>query len=152
MIGLLIFLLRLLLLPFKPKLRLEAENAALRQQVSILQRKLRGRVQLTNGNRLFFLQLYDGSRRSSRHDNRPAGHAAALASRGCPSLLALEIQEFGRTASYIRRIAGIDPAHEPREPALGGAAHSWRVLKLGFVMAQSTVAKYMAQRGGMLPK
>ena len=58
MIGLLIFLLRLLLVPFKPKLRLEAENAALRQQVSILQRKLRGRVQLTNGNRLFFLQLY----------------------------------------------------------------------------------------------
>ena len=58
MIGLLIFLLRLLVLPFKPKLRLEAENAALRQQVSILQRKLHGRVQLTNGNRLFFLQLY----------------------------------------------------------------------------------------------
>ena len=57
MIGLLIFLLRLLV-PFKPKLRLEAENAALRQQLRILQRKLRGRVQLTNGNRLFFLQLY----------------------------------------------------------------------------------------------
>ncbi len=58
MIGLFIFLLRLLFLPFKPKLRLEAENAALRQQMNILQRKLRGCVQLTNGNRLFFLQLY----------------------------------------------------------------------------------------------
>ena len=32
MIGLLIFVLRLLFLPFKPKLRLEAENAALRLQ------------------------------------------------------------------------------------------------------------------------
>ena len=58
MIALLVFLLRLLVLPSKPKRQLEAENAALRQQVNILQRKLRGRVQLTNGDRLFFLQLY----------------------------------------------------------------------------------------------
>ena len=58
MIGLLIFVLRLLFLPFRPKFRLEAENAALRLQLSILQRKLRGRVPLTDGNRLFFLQLY----------------------------------------------------------------------------------------------
>ena len=52
MIGLLIFLLRLLRLPFKLKLRLEAENAALRRQVRIIQRKMRGRVLLANGDRL----------------------------------------------------------------------------------------------------
>jgi len=57
MIALLIFLLRLLL-PSKPELRLEAENAALRQQLIILQRKVRGRVQLTNSDRLCFIQLY----------------------------------------------------------------------------------------------
>jgi hypothetical protein len=58
MIALLIFLFRLLVLPSKPEHRLEAENVALRQQVTILQRKLRGRVQLTNGDRLFFMLLY----------------------------------------------------------------------------------------------
>ena len=43
---------------FKPKRRLEAENAALRQQLIVLQRKVRGRVQFTNSDRLFFIQLY----------------------------------------------------------------------------------------------
>jgi hypothetical protein len=36
----------------------EAENAALRHQVIVLQRRVRGRVQLTNGDRLFLVQLY----------------------------------------------------------------------------------------------
>ena len=58
MIALLIFLVRLLALPSKPKRRLEAENAALRRQVAILQRKVRGRVRLTNSDRLFFVLLY----------------------------------------------------------------------------------------------
>jgi hypothetical protein len=38
--------------------RLEAENAALRQQVTVLQRNSRGRVALTNGHRMFF--VFDG--------------------------------------------------------------------------------------------
>src|SRR4029450_9738711 len=38
--------------------RLEAENAALRHQLIVLQRRVRGRVQLTNGDRLFLVQLY----------------------------------------------------------------------------------------------
>jgi hypothetical protein len=58
MIALLIFLLRLLVLPTRPERQLKAENAALRQQLAILQRKQRGRVQLTNGDRLFFVHLY----------------------------------------------------------------------------------------------
>jgi hypothetical protein len=44
--------------PFKSNSRLEAENAALRHQLTVLQRKVRGRVQFTNSDRLFFLQLY----------------------------------------------------------------------------------------------
>jgi hypothetical protein len=43
---------------FKSKSRLEAENAALRQQLIVLQRKIRGQVQFTNSDRLFFIQLY----------------------------------------------------------------------------------------------
>jgi hypothetical protein len=58
MIALLCFFLTLLASPFKSKSRLEAENAALRHQLIVLQRRVRGRVQLTNGDRLFLVQLY----------------------------------------------------------------------------------------------
>jgi transposase InsO family protein len=44
--------------PFKSKSRLEAENAALRQQLIVLQRRGCGRVHFTNSDRLFFVQLY----------------------------------------------------------------------------------------------
>ena len=52
MIALLCFFLTLLVWPFKSKSRLEAENVALRRQLIILRRKVRGRVHLTNGDRL----------------------------------------------------------------------------------------------------
>ena len=58
MVALLFFLLRLLVSPFRPIGRLEAENAALRRQLIVLQRQVRGRVQFTDSDRLFFLQLY----------------------------------------------------------------------------------------------
>jgi len=58
MVAFLLFLLNLLGLPFKSKSQLAAENAALRQEVIVLQRKVRGRVQLTDSDRLFFIQLY----------------------------------------------------------------------------------------------
>ncbi len=45
---------------FKSKRRLEAENAALREQVIGLLRKVKGRPRLTNTNRWFFVQLYRG--------------------------------------------------------------------------------------------
>src|SRR5437764_4693719 len=46
MIALLSFFLILLVSPLKSKSRLEAENAALRHQLIVLRRKVRGRVQL----------------------------------------------------------------------------------------------------------
>src|SRR6266480_1457262 len=58
MIALLCFFLALFASPFKSKSRLEAENAALRHQLIVVQRKVRGRVHLTNGDRLFLVQLY----------------------------------------------------------------------------------------------
>jgi hypothetical protein len=58
MVALLCFFLTLFASPFKSKSRLEAENAALRHQLTVLRRKVRGRVQLTNGDRLFLIQLY----------------------------------------------------------------------------------------------
>src|SRR5437667_9812232 len=58
MVGLIFLFLNLFFLLFKSKSGLEAENAALRQQLTVLQRKVRGRVQFTNSDRLFFIQLY----------------------------------------------------------------------------------------------
>src|SRR6201989_26003 len=58
MIGLLCFVLAVLASPFKSRLRLEAENAALRHQLMVLRRRLHGRVWLTNHDRWFLIQLY----------------------------------------------------------------------------------------------
>jgi hypothetical protein len=58
MVGLIFLFLNLVSSLFKSKSRLEAENAALRQQLTVLQRKVLGRVQFTNSDRLFFIQLY----------------------------------------------------------------------------------------------
>src|SRR6267378_1359744 len=58
MIALLCFFLTLFASPFKSKRRLEAENAALRHQLIVLQRRVTGRVRLTNGDRLFLIMLY----------------------------------------------------------------------------------------------
>src|SRR5262245_49426946 len=58
MIALLCFFLTLFASPFKPKTRLEAENAALRHQLIILWRMVRGHVRLTDGDRLFLVLLY----------------------------------------------------------------------------------------------
>ena len=58
MIALIFLALNLLAAIVKSKSRLEAENAVLRQQLIVLQRKVRGRVQVSNGDRLFLVQLY----------------------------------------------------------------------------------------------
>ena len=58
MVALICFVLTVLALPFKSKSRLEAENAALRHQLIVLRRKVRGRAQFSNNDRWFFVQLY----------------------------------------------------------------------------------------------
>src|SRR5665647_383977 len=58
MIGLLCLFVALLTTPFKSKIRLEAENAALRHQLIVLRRKVQGLVRLTNNDRWFFIHLY----------------------------------------------------------------------------------------------
>jgi hypothetical protein len=51
MVALICFLLALWTTLFKSKRRLEAENAALRHQLAMLRRKVRGRLALSNGDR-----------------------------------------------------------------------------------------------------
>jgi hypothetical protein len=54
----LFYLVSILILPFKSKCRLEAENVALRHQMMVLRRQVGDRVHLTNFDRLFLVQLY----------------------------------------------------------------------------------------------
>ena len=62
MLGLLHFVQAILVLPFRSKGRLEAENAVLRHQLIVLRRKLGGRVRLTNSDRWFLIRMYCGLR------------------------------------------------------------------------------------------
>jgi hypothetical protein len=149
MIALLCFFLTLFASPFKSKSRLEAENAALRHQLIVLQRKVRGRVQLTNGDRLFLVQLYRwfpsvlnaitiirpetlvrwhrvGFRRYWRWKSRSLG--------GRPKIAA-------DLRALIRQIS-------VENPLWGAPRIHGELLKLGFEVAQSSVAKYMVERRG----
>ena len=58
MIALFWFVFAVLVAPIKSKSRLEAENMMLRHQLIVLRRQVSGRVQLTNGDRLFFVRFY----------------------------------------------------------------------------------------------
>src|SRR6266403_4342447 len=149
MILLLCFVLGILALPFKSKIRFEAENAALRHQLIVLRRKLRGRVRLTNHDRWFFVQLYRwfpsiltvltiirpetlvcwhraGFRCYWRWKSRRRG--------GRP-----QIEADLRT--LIRRMS-------VENPLWGAPRIHGELLKLGFAVAQSSVAKYMVKRRG----
>jgi len=72
MIGLFYFVLAVLASPFKSRVRVEAENAVLRHQLIVLMRRPRGRVQLTNHDRWFFIQIY---RLFRKHPVSTAGQA-----------------------------------------------------------------------------
>src|SRR5712672_1742548 len=147
MIALFCLFLALFASPFKSKSRLEAENAALRHQLIILRRKVRGRVRLTNGDRLFFIQLYRwfpsvlkaitiirpetlvrwhlaGFRRYWRWKSRSLG--------GRPQISA-DLRALIRRMSVENLLWGAPRIHG-------------ELLKLGFAVAQSTVAKYMARK------
>jgi hypothetical protein len=147
MVALFCLFLALFASPFKSKSRLEAENAALRHQLIILRRKVRGRVRLTNSDRLFFIQLYRwfpsvlraitivrpetlvrwhraGFRRYWRWKSRSLG--------GRPQIDA-------DLRALIRRMS-VD------NPLWGAPRIHGELLKLGFEVAQSSVAKYMVKR------
>src|SRR5438094_1333372 len=149
MIAPLCFFLTLFTSPFKSKSRLEAENAALRHQLIVLRRRVSGRVRLTNGDRLFLVMLYRwfpsilkaitiirpetlvrwhraGFRRYWRWKSRSLGGRS-------------EVDVDLR--ALIRRMSADNPLWGA--PRIHG-----ELLKLGFEVAQSSVAKYMIKRCG----
>src|SRR5260221_7183395 len=149
MIGLLCFVLAILASPFKSKLRLKAENAVLRRQLIVLKRRLHGRVRMTNNDRWFFIQLHRwfpsalkvltiirpetlvrwhraGFRCYWRWKSRPLG--------GRPQI-------DTELRALIRRMS-------VENPLWGAPRIHGELLKLGFEIAQSSVAKYMVKRRG----
>src|SRR5258708_6213717 len=82
-----------------------------------------------------------------RHDP-PSRDVGALASGRLSSLLALEIALTGRAPANRDRTERADPADERGEFSLGAPRIHGELLKLGFEIAQSSVAKYMVKRCG----
>src|SRR3979411_449928 len=149
MIRLFCFVLAVLASPFKSKVRLEAENAVLRHQLVVLRRRLHGRVGLANNDRWFLIQLYRwfpsilqvlmiirpetlvrwhraGFRCYWRWKSRPQG--------GRPQI-ETELRVL------IRRMS-------VENPLWGAPRIHGELLKLGFEVAQSSLARYMIKRRG----
>src|SRR5882724_9595790 len=129
MIGLFCFVLAVLALPFKSKLRLEAENAVLRHQLIVLRRRLHGRVRLTNHDRWFFIQLYRWFPSILQVLTIIRPETLALAQGRLSLLLALEVAPTGRAPADRHGAARIDPADESRKSALGRATHPRRTAQ-----------------------
>jgi hypothetical protein len=149
MIGLLCFVLAVLASPFKSKLRLEAENAVLRHQLNVVRRRLPGRVRLTNNDRWFFIQLY---RRFPsilqvltiiRPETLVRWHRAGFRCHWRWKSLPLggRPQIDTELRALIRRMS-------VENPLWGAPRIHGELLKLGFEVAQSSVAKYMVKRRG----
>src|ERR1700726_4286820 len=149
MIGLLCFVLGILASPFKSKIRLAAENAALRHQLIVLRRKLRGRVKLANSDRWFLVQLYRWFPSILkvltiiRPETRVRWHRAGFRSywRWKSRSLGGRPQIEADLRALIRRMS-------MENPLWGAPRIHGELLKLGFEVAQSSVAKYMVKRGG----
>src|SRR4029077_6537221 len=126
MIGLLCFVLAVLAAPIKSKMGLEAENAVLRHQLTVLRRRLQGRVRLTNKDRRLLIVLY----------------------RWFPSILQVLTIIRPETLIHWHRsgfscywrwksrslggrppIACVDPADEHEQPSLGRAAYPRRTAQ-----------------------
>src|SRR5262245_48923973 len=147
MIGLFGFALAILASPFESKLRLAAENAVLRHQLIVLRRRPHGRVQLTNHGRLFFIQLYRWFpailkvlaiiRPETLVRWHGAGFRCYWRWKSCPRGGRPQIDAELRV--LVRRMS-------LENPFWGAPRIHGELLKLGFEIAQSSVAKYMVKR------
>src|SRR5712672_4293635 len=149
MIALIWFVLAVLASAFKSKSRPEAENAVLRHQLIVLRRKVRGRAQLTNNDRWFLVQMYrwfpsmlkvvtivqpETLVRWHRAGFRRYWRWKSRAGEGRPQI-DVELRALIRQMSLENLLWGAPRIHG-------------ELLKLGFEIAQSSVAKYMVTRRG----
>jgi transposase InsO family protein len=149
MIGLLCFVLTVLVSAFKSKSRLEAENAALRHQLIVLRRKVRSRPQLTNNDRWFFVQLYRWFPSILqvltiiRPETLVRWHRA-----GFRRYWRWKSQRRGGRPQIDAELRGLIRQMSMENLLWGAPRIHGELLKLGFELAQSSVAKYMVKRCG----
>jgi transposase InsO family protein len=149
MIALVCFVLAMLASPFKSKSRLEAENVALRHQLIVLRRKVRGRLQLTNSDRWFFVQLYRWFPSILqvltiiRPETLVRWHRA-----GFRRYWRWKSQRRGGRPQIDAELRGLIRQMSMENLLWGAPRIHGELLKLGFSVAQSTVAKYMVKRRG----
>ncbi len=148
MIGFLILLLHVLVSPFKTQARLEAEIVLLRHQLNVLRRRVPSKHKLTMADRLLFVWLYRlfpsllNAITVVQPETIIRWHRTGFRlywswksrSRGGRPKVPLEIRRLIREMSLANRLWGAPRIHG-------------ELLKLGFLVAQSTVAKYMAKSG-----
>jgi hypothetical protein len=149
MIGLLWFVAAVLASPFKSKIRLEAENATLRHQLVVLRRKLKGRARLTNNDRWFFVQLYRWIPSILRvltiirPETLVRWHRA-----GFHCYWRRKSRPLGGRPPIDTELRGLIRRMSVDNPLWGAPRIHGELLKLGFEVAQSSVAKYMVKRRG----
>ena len=134
---------------FKSRAELAAENLVLRQQINVLRRRMPSRPALSNVDRLLFVWFYrwfpsiTGAFAIVRPETVIRWHRAGF-------------RAYWRWRSR-HRVGRPKVCHELRAPIaeMGQANPLWgaprihgELLKLGFDVAQSTVAKYMVRRRG----
>src|SRR3981081_4075913 len=146
MIGLLCFVVAVLASPCKSKIRLEAENATLRHQLVVLRRKLKGRARFTNNDRWFFVQFYRWFPSILpvvmiiRPETLARWHRA-----GFRSYWRWKSRSLGGRPQIETDLRALIRQMSIENSLWGAPRIHGELLKLGFEVAQSSVAKYTGQ-------
>src|SRR4029453_15988986 len=149
MVALLCFVFAILASPLKSRSRLEAENAALRHQLIILCRQRPARVRLTNNDRWFFIQLYRWFPSILkvltvvRPETLVRWHRA-----GFRSYWRWQSRSRGGRPQIETNLRLLIRRMSIENPFWGAPRIHGELLKLGFEVAQSSVAKYMVKGRG----
>src|SRR5512139_422077 len=149
MIDLLRLMLAFLASLFKSRAQLEAENLVLRQQVNVLRRRMPKRPPLTNIDRLLFVWLY-------RWFPSTVNALAIVKPETVIRWHRLGFRAYWRWRSGNRvgrpkvsaELRTLIREMSQANPLWGAPRIHGELLKLGFEVAQSTVAKYMVRRWG----
>src|SRR5215471_14169378 len=113
---------------FRSRAELELEVFALRHQLAILRRQRPGRPRLCSIDRLLWVWLYRAlAALSGCHRVGEASHRGPVAPARLSALLALAVS--ARAQSGRSRHSQADPRDVLCQPALGCAAHTWRVAQ-----------------------
>jgi len=149
MVALAHFIWSVLAAAFKSKSQLEAENTVLRHQLIVLRRQVRGRVQLTNLDRLFLVQLYRWFPSVLRVVAVVQPQTVVRWHRaGFRAYWRWKSKGRGGRPQIDGELRRLIQKMSQENPLWGAPRIHGELLKLGFEVAQSSVAKYMVKRRG----